>query len=939
VNQCDEYIMSQGLFASLIASFAGLPSVTSLFAMKVGEPAFELDGATFKSSFGNSSWLTLGDRFYRYQLDELADFTVCFPKRGEIVDVDIPLTCSQFGPMGIRSYADRIDAMCEYAIRYTDGVTCLVLPYGYWGTSQGDPRNTDVLEGLRRFGYDYLHFSIPAGAIELKHGVTLSFFRKSSQHQRLPEPVWASFDGYYESAKLSVDILKAFNVARLMKRRNDHRQSNGMVDPERIRAVAYSDTPNFEVLEYAGSVDPKVSIHVSNGAALKIKPVDDLARLQLEVARREIGAIPNISTKGSEHLIDLRMRRANLAREPVDYTSITDQIMACGADVIEAHDVQSWLDSVVNRYATKVTPPYEQCINVGDNEWSWINQNQGIRHVSSQAYNEWLDRIDKRIPWPFWDFSRDDLARALTKGKALYAAYKGLGKTRFAISFIQARGGKRNLILLERRLFNEFIDEARSIGYPVEEIHQILNASDAEPENLKTINLVSYSMVWRATSKSFRGSGRGKNKRPKKSIAHVLRKVRFNAMIIDEVHKLSSGSTTKQGEYSLLIRSKCKVGMTGTPISNYPKDIVAVLVQIFGEATEWVDVSLTKPIEDIDGGQAMQGKKYFAKKYVAYAEVTEKFEGGKAKRREMPIIKPESLDDFRVMMSRIMIRRHRHEPQVAAAIHVPKPDRAELGFDIDKQHADFYLWWLNSFYDWFREQLDRERLGKQSVDSVLLLRQLGKLQFAANIPQASEVHIEGQVSWSGGLTAKQRGAIDKTLELVGQGEKVILFSVRPKVLELFSNKLALHGMQSSLFHGGIQLEERLENLSAFKTDPDYPVLLATYGTANTGYNIPQADSIISFDWDWIPATMDQAESRILRSAWLTPERQARGQKPKIFRSKLRGTIDEYMEQLVVLKSKGTSEAIDYQEVEINPEDFMSWKDFTIRMLRDLGYEV
>lgn len=929
--------MDQGLFAPLTASLAGLSGPATLFAMRVGEPPFEYDTSVFSDVLGNSKWLDLGERFYRYQLEELADFTICFPRDGEIIDVDIPLSCSDFGPMGIRSYADRIEAMCEYAIRHTDGVTCLVLPYNYWGSPDGAARNRDVLEDLRRFGYDYLHLSIPPGSIELKHGVTLSFFRKSSEHQRLPDPVFATYSDYQQALALTREMPKLFKIDRIMQRRSDQRASKGMVDPERIRAVAYSDTPNFEVLDGAPSQLPTVSVHVNNGAALKIKPDDDLAALQLEVVRREFGRIPNISTKKKEDLFDLRMRRSNLAREPMDYVAMVDHFAAVGVRVEESHNVQPWLNGVVERYATKVTPPYEQCINTDDDEWTWINQKQGIRSVSSQAYEEWCKRIDDRLSWPFWEFSRDDLARALTKGKALYAAYKGLGKTRFAISFIQARGGKRNIILLERRLFNEFIDEARAIGYPVDEIHQILSAEDARPRNLKTINLISYSMVWRDAGHGVRKQAKGR--RPKKSIAHILRKVRFNTMIIDEVHKLSSGSTTKQGEYSMLLRSKCKVGMTGTPISNYPKDIVAVLVQIFGEATEWADVSLTKPIEDIDGGQAMYGKKYFARRFVTYAEVTEKYEGGKTKRREMPVIKPESLDEFRVMMSKIMIRRHRHEPDVASQIHVPRPDRSELNFNIDESHAEFYLWWLNSFYDWFREQLDRERLGEQSVDNVLLLRQLGKLQFAANIPQASEVHIPGEISWSGGLTAKQSGAIDKLQELVGMGEKVILFSVRPKVLELFEDKLDDIGIDARIFHGGIQLEDRLDNLAAFKNDPAFPVLLATYGTANTGYNIPQADSIISFDWDWIPATMDQAESRILRSAWLTPEREAKGQKPKIFRSKLMGTIDEYMEQLVVMKSKGTSEAIDYQDVEVNPEDFMSWKDFTIRMLRNLGFEV
>ncbi|MBU3966759.1 MAG: hypothetical protein KKG76_05190 [Euryarchaeota archaeon] len=51
-------------------------------------------------------------------------------------------------------------------------------------------------------------------------------------------------------------------------------------------------------------------------------------------------------------------------------------------------------------------------------------------------------------------------------------------------------------------------------------------------------------------------------------------------------------------------------------------------------------------------------------------------------------------------------------------------------------------------------------------------------------------------------------------------------------------------------------------------------------------------------------------------------------------------IDEYMQQLMDAKSEAMDEGIDYQDAsEFDSKKWLSYRDFTVKMLKEEGYEM
>jgi SNF2 family DNA or RNA helicase len=110
------------------------------------------------------------------------------------------------------------------------------------------------------------------------------------------------------------------------------------------------------------------------------------------------------------------------------------------------------------------------------------------------------------------------------------------------------------------------------------------------------------------------------------------------------------------------------------------------------------------------------------------------------------------------------------------------------------------------------------------------------------------------------------------------------------------------------------------------------VLLATTTCGGTGLNIPEANVVIIADTSWTPSRQIQAYSRILR-----PQQK---KIPRIFLLRCDGTIDMYMRQLMNAKTDAINQGIDhagYEEVDMSK--WLTYRDFTIKMLKDEGYNL
>jgi len=144
------------------------------------------------------------------------------------------------------------------------------------------------------------------------------------------------------------------------------------------------------------------------------------------------------------------------------------------------------------------------------------------------------------------------------------------------------------------------------------------------------------------------------------------------------------------------------------------------------------------------------------------------------------------------------------------------------------------------------------------------------------------------------------------------------------------------GIRSERFHGKISMAKRLEVKARWQREPNDCALLMSRECGNTGYNLEQADTVLSVDWDWVPDKHQQSEARMLRAGWHTDERI--GRLPRILQYTSMGTVEQYMRQWVELKARGIDQAVDrIHTEEFDASEFLTYRDFSIKMLRAEGY--
>lgn len=177
------------------------------------------------------------------------------------------------------------------------------------------------------------------------------------------------------------------------------------------------------------------------------------------------------------------------------------------------------------------------------------------------------------------------------------------------------------------------------------------------------------------------------------------------------------------------------------------------------------------------------------------------------------------------------------------------------------------------------------------------------------------------------MTEKQKKTIELALWHVRNGEKVIIYSERPEFQQFMHNKFIKIGIRSLVFTGAQTIKKRGEILGKFKRG-SIPILLATTTTAGQGLNLPEASSVIVADKNWNYKKTIQAFSRILR-----PEQQI---EPHIYLLSNSGTIDSYMRQMNIMKEDAIQEGIDYVKSTWDSTTWMSYKDFSLKMLKEEG---
>ena len=664
-----------------------------------------------------------------------------------------------------------------------------------------------------------------------------------------------------------------------------------------------------------GRKDVKICLD-ANASQLHIKCYDLLAALK---AKEFMDAHGKSYDYGDSIWVDYWWTRTRRSTALYDY-SVPVHIK----EELEKYGLTAEIDDQLRCYMLKLKKwhqrqeaKFEQWIRDGD-DWKEIYEENGITSKYAGLYYQRRVELERALAkYPkltLWDWQKEDVARASMKDSVLLASDMGLGKTRQLISLALLRGHKRNLIIVESRLIGTFVDEFKKVGISD---YQIIGNQD-DLQHLKLFNLISYSKLWRPISN-----------RTKKTFAKALRK-RFKFIAADEVQNIKA----KDSRQAIAVRSlkaKHKVLATGTPVMNYPRNIFSLLVFGWGDGTELNPYGYYTPFFSSGTNSVTSGTKAFKDDFIVVEWVTPQFEetlDRGRKQREMPKIK--DIDKWYELMAPKMIRRVKEEPKVRADVKIPEPVIEEIDVKPSKLHLEFYKAWLLDFAEWFEEQmrLERDTYGEHRMKGVEILAQLSKLQFASTIPQSPRVNDPKIATWNGqGMTEKQKKTIELAMKHVRNGEKVIIYSERPEFQKFMHDEFIKIGIRSLVFTGQQTIKKRGEILSKFKRG-SIPILLATTTTAGQGLNLPEASAVVIADRGWVPAKITQAFSRILR-----PEQQ---KEPKIYILTMEGMLDMYEKQLHIMKSSAINEGIDYVPDTYDTSTWMSYKDFSLKMLKEEG---
>ena len=270
------------------------------------------------------------------------------------------------------------------------------------------------------------------------------------------------------------------------------------------------------------------------------------------------------------------------------------------------------------------------------------------------------------------------------------------------------------------------------------------------------------------------------------------------------------GWSSQQGKNLLKLKDyKYKVACTGTLLMNNPLDAYVPL--------KWIDAENSTVTS-------------FKNQYCVF--------GGIAGRE---IVGFKNLDILKDVIESNSLRRTKD----SANLGLPPKNIINEYIDMSDEHLAFY----NSVKKGIKEECDKIELKAKNV-----LALTTRLRQATSCP--------GVLTSQDITSSKIERCIDLVEELVGQGEKVVIFSVFKE--PVYQLQELLKKYNPLIGTGDMKDDEVSENIDRFQNDPRYKLFIATSSKCGTGITLNSARYMICIDCPWTSAVQQQVEDRIHR---------------------------------------------------------------------------
>lgn len=426
-------------------------------------------------------------------------------------------------------------------------------------------------------------------------------------------------------------------------------------------------------------------------------------------------------------------------------------------------------------------------------------------------------------------FQEEGVRWLADKEKALLADDMGLGKTVQAIVWAASR--KPVLVVVPSALLYNWRSEITEKWRPGDQV-TLLTGDVPLPKPLTDWTVITYETLPRYLDR--------------------LKTAGFRTIMLDEAHYIKNPAAKRtRNVLDLALNATppipSRLAVTGTPITNRPPELFALLVFL--------------GLEERGAANAER----FADRYT----VRKKGRGG-----VVVITGYRHLDELHERIKTFTLRRLKKDVLTQLPPKVYRPVFTALS------NADEYREAEQNFLRWVAEHISTEKAQELSfTERGQLLSRLNHLRHLAAIGKTEPVR-------------------DFLKPCADTGHKVVTFSGFKEPLQ------TLHAAKpdSLLYLGETSKEDREAMVKQFQSDPSLCFFFGSIGAAGVGITLTAADRVVFVDLPWTPAAKTQAEDRTHRIGQLKPV--------EIVTFLARGTIDERILTLLTEKEQVIAQAVD-----------------------------
>lgn len=431
--------------------------------------------------------------------------------------------------------------------------------------------------------------------------------------------------------------------------------------------------------------------------------------------------------------------------------------------------------------------------------------------------------------------------RIMEKGFVLNADDVGLGKTIMTIGtmkwFIENHGFKHILIICKKSIKGQWIDEINKFTEIGNEF-QLIKTKNTANQRKKAYD------EFNATQKAILVT----NYHSFLNDTELFLKMKIDFVVIDEVHSVKAREGVLNNHIGQVTTGRPTVFLTGTPIMSKPEDIFGIVQmvnkQYFGK---WND---------------------FSKRYLTI-DFNNRF-GPK-------VVGAKNLDELREKVQDIVIRRTEYE----VSIQLPETIIKKVMCEMDSTQKKL-LEEIRGVQDDISLEVDELKGLKNKTEDdeekIVKLESRSKGLIAARQAASTDPRMfllsrskmmrenfGKLIPSSYKMSSKTESIIDLVEDILGNDDKVILFSKFRTCADMIAKDIRLALNQEVLLYTGAEDDEERENaIRNFRDTTHYNVLIGTEAMAE-GLNLQCAKYIINIDQPDTFAIKTQRIGRVRRS--------------------------------------------------------------------------